>query len=127
MGKGQLRMAASAIAALQAQHFDDSQDDLFRLGAIRDFVSHELIKLPNVKGIAIGKKEVNGAEIEGLALIVFVGQKLSLEKLSVDDRIPRFLDPFKSGAFPTDVIEWPDDDDAYDSDNSRPSSPRGGG
>ena len=51
-------------------------------------------------------------ETDDLSLIVFVSKKLELHELPRDHRIPRLVDPYKSGApFPTDVVEWPETDE----------------
>jgi len=117
----------SALGALQSRHGsmptkgdgrEGPQDDLHRLGAMRDVETEKMMRLPNVRGVAMGKKEANGVEIDQLSLIVFVTKKLDLTKLKAEERIPRKIDPYNSGVpFPTDVIEWPESD-ASDSSES---------
>ena len=78
---------------------------------MRDVESSRLSAMPGVKGIAIGKKETNGKETDELSLIVFVREKKQLDKLGIDDRVPKWIDTYKTGCpFPTDVVEWPDSD-----------------
>lgn len=111
--------SSSALASLQYSRDTSSaggknstkQDDVFRLQAMRDVEAGNMMKLPNVKGVAIGNKEVCGQETGQLSLIVFVSAKKPLNQLAEEARVPKRIDTYNSGCpFPTDVVEWPDSD-----------------
>ncbi len=61
----------------------------------------ELMKLPHVLNVRMGKKIVDGKPTDEDAVIVYVTEKLPLKKLKVADRVPKCLD----GAIETDVVE----------------------
>ncbi len=60
----------------------------------------EILAFQNVVGVGVGKKVVAGRETEEHCLSVFVDQKLPLEAIHKDSRIPKSIDNIK-----TDVIE----------------------
>ncbi|MGQ9513057.1 hypothetical protein [Thermodesulfitimonas sp.] len=59
-----------------------------------------LINLPNVVGVGIGRKRTRGAETGKPALIVFVAKKLPPEFLPRAALVPKSLEKIK-----TDVVE----------------------
>jgi len=59
-----------------------------------------LLSLPNVVGLGVGFRQQAGEWTESVALIVMVKQKLPLEALSAEERIPPELD-----GVPVDVQE----------------------
>jgi hypothetical protein len=59
-----------------------------------------LFPLPNVVGVGIGRKLVNGEYTDDLSVRIYVSEKKPLDDLDVDERIPPHLE-----GTPTDVIE----------------------
>ncbi len=61
----------------------------------------ELLKLPGVLNVRMGKKFVDGKDTGKDAVIVYVTEKLPLKKLKKAERVPKCLD----NAIETDVVE----------------------
>jgi hypothetical protein len=69
--------------------------------SIKDKHEDQLLKLPNVVGVAIGKKVVKGRVVPGKEVIkVFVTQKVPESQLKPDQVIPKTLEGYE-----TDVEE----------------------
>lgn len=60
----------------------------------------QLLALPNVVGLGVGLRQKEGEWTDTVALIVMVKQKLPLESLAADQRIPSEID-----GIPVDVQE----------------------
>ena len=71
-----------AISKIQADHTD------------------ALMKMKNVVGIAIGRKQKEGSSTEELSLVVLVDKKIPKDELTEDELIPDEID-----GIPTDVQE----------------------
>jgi hypothetical protein len=61
------------------------------LKATQERYQHRLLSLANVTGVGIGTKVVDGKDTGELCIKVFVSQKLPLEALNTEDRIPELL------------------------------------
>jgi hypothetical protein len=70
------------------------------LQALKKKHKASLFPLPNVVGVGIGRKLVNGEYTDDLSVRVYVSAKKPLDDLGVDERIPPHLE-----GTPTDVIE----------------------
>ena len=77
-----------------------SQEEFNRLREIKRRNRDKLFRLPNVNGVGIGFKEVNGESTDQIAIRVYVTKKLSKEKLKRDELIPSGIE-----GTVTDVIE----------------------
>jgi hypothetical protein len=77
-----------------------SQDDIERVRAIKSRHEQELLQRPNVVGVGIGFKYVNGQPTGEVVLIVNVTEKKPLAELAAEDVIPAELE-----GIPVDVQE----------------------
>ncbi len=69
--------------------------------SIKEKHEDQLLRLPNVVGVAIGKKVVNGQVVPGKEVIkVFVTRKVPESQLKTDQVIPKTLEGYE-----TDVEE----------------------
>jgi hypothetical protein len=69
--------------------------------SIKEKHEDQLLRLPNVVGVAIGKKVVNGQVVPGKEVIkVFVTRKVPESQLKPDQVIPKTLEGYE-----TDVEE----------------------
>jgi hypothetical protein len=84
-----------------AQQTPDEQSIVMeQVRAIMQTHRDELLNLPNVVGLGIGLCQTGGKWTNTVALIVMVTQKLPLEALSAEQRIPSEID-----GVPVDVQE----------------------
>lgn len=67
---------------------------------IQTMVESQLLRKPNVVGVAVGLKETNGHWTDQMAIVALVQQKLPVSSLTNAERIPRQIDDL-----PTDVYE----------------------
>jgi hypothetical protein len=65
----------------------------------------ELLSLPNVQGVGFAHKHVKGLETSEPSIAVFVSQKLPLDMLRKDERIPSTINTFKTDVIETGVIQ----------------------
>lgn len=77
--------------------------ELSELKAIKEKYSQMLLSLPNVTGIAVGRKKSSGCETGPLAIQVFVSHKVPVDQLPESDVVPPELD-----GCPTDVVVMPE-------------------
>jgi hypothetical protein len=68
--------------------------------AAKDQYKRELMGKPNVVGVGIGFKIVDGQQTDIPCVIVFVKQKVAAESLSADQLVPEQVSDV-----PTDVVE----------------------
>ena len=74
--------------------------NLAKVQRVKEKYVKQLMSLKNVVSVGIGRKRVQGREIEELAIVVSVTQKLPHTLIKKSDLIPQTLDGVK-----TDVIE----------------------
>lgn len=67
---------------------------------IQTMVESQLLRKPNVVGVAVGLKETDGHWTDQMAIVALVQQKLPVSSLTNAERIPRQIDDL-----PTDVYE----------------------
>ncbi len=65
---------------------EDSELD--RIKRVRARHEADLLRKRNVVGVGIGRREVEGQMTDQVCLVVMVEDKLSLEELAPEDRIP---------------------------------------
>lgn len=75
-----------------------------RIKQCRKLVDRRLMQLKGMQGIGTGFKEVKGKTTPELAILCYVERKLSLDKLSASDVIPKEF-KIKNTKIHTDVIE----------------------
>ncbi len=63
-----------------------------RITRAQDKHTEALLRLPNVVGTALGVKMINDEPTGDLALVVLVRNKVPLDSLQPDERIPATLD-----------------------------------
>lgn len=69
------------------------QDDrMARASAAQVKYTDQLMRLPNVVGVAVGLAQEGGAYTDDVALVVLVKKKVPSEELALEDRVPRELD-----------------------------------
>ncbi|MCD4672877.1 MAG: hypothetical protein K8R77_09455 [Anaerolineaceae bacterium] len=78
----------------------DQSDTMGQVRTIMQDHRDQLLALPNVVGLGVGLRQKNGEWTDTVALIVMVKQKLPLESLTADQRIPSEID-----GVPVDVQE----------------------
>ncbi|MER6764544.1 MULTISPECIES: hypothetical protein [Amycolatopsis] len=74
--------------------------DLRQLAAVQTEHEQRLLGMPNVVGVALGRKQVRGEDIGTPCVTVLVDMKLGPALLGRDELVPA-----KLGATPTDVVE----------------------
>jgi hypothetical protein len=79
---------------------DDRSGDLARAQAAKSRFADELRAYPNVVGVGVGRKEVDGRHTETLSVRVYVSRKLPESELEASQVIPKEV-----ADVPTDVIE----------------------
>ena len=83
--------------------------------AIYPAVREELLRIPGVRKVTIGIKEVNGKSTGEPAFRVHVDTKKPLDELSPDERVPTTIQ-----GFPTDVVIVRRETPEVDNDKYRP-------
>lgn len=68
------------------------QATIDRITRAQDQHSEALLRLPNVVGTALGVKMIDDEPTGDLALVVLVRQKVPLERLKPEERIPAEID-----------------------------------
>ena len=79
---------------------DEQSIAMEQVRAIMQTHRDALLNLPNVVGLGIGLRQTGGEWTNSIALVVMVTQKLPLEALSAEQRIPAEID-----GIPVDVQE----------------------
>lgn len=77
-----------------------SGDDYEQVREIKERNRDRLMGLPNVVGVGIGRKVVEGRYTDQIAIRVYVTEKVPPERLKNEQRIPEEVD-----GVPTDVVE----------------------
>lgn len=68
--------------------------------AVKQAYEQELLSKPNVVGVGVGFRQVNGEPTSSVAVVVMVSRKLPDSQLAPEDRIPTEIDQV-----PVDVQE----------------------
>lgn len=78
----------------------DSSPEMARVQQVKQRYQADLLAMPNVVGVGIGFKLVNGVPGDQLAIVVSVVRKISRDELLPQAVLPEMLD-----GVPVDVIE----------------------
>lgn len=78
----------------------DLSPEMARVQQVKQRYQADLLALPNVVGVGVGFKSVNGVPGEELAIVVSVVRKISRDELPAQMMLPEALE-----GIPVDVIE----------------------
>ena len=67
---------------------------------VKEKYEKKLIKKYGVTGCAVGYKYIDGKKTNQLCIICYVNKKITIEKLTKKDMIPKLIE-----GIPTDVVE----------------------
>ena len=77
-----------------------STRNISKIEAAKHKFASQLLSLPHVRGLGVGKKRITGIETDQFCVKVYVDRKVDLSALAETDRVPSDLE-----GIPTDVEE----------------------
>ncbi len=80
-------------------------DEMDRITAVQAKYANLLMDKQNVVGVAVGRAKQGGRTTDELALVVLVEKKVSIDELSIENRIPPELDGVRVDVQETGIIE----------------------